>query len=132
MKPKSITCDFEIAFINACRAVFNDTPIYCCYFHFNQSMIRKIQNIGLTEDYIINENLRRFLKLPKVLGFIPPDHVEESFLKIRKLVTDDRVLNTDGILICDQSNITIWPIIFVCNEIPIERRFCLDNIVIAG
>ena len=92
VKPKSITCDFEVAFINACRAVFNDTPIYCCYFHFNQNMIRKIQNIGLTEDYIKNENLRRFLKLPKVLCFIPPDHVEESFLKIRKIVTDDRVL----------------------------------------
>ena len=41
-------------------------------------------------------------------------------------------LNTDGISICDESNVTIWPSIFVCNEIPKERRFCLDNIIIAG
>ena len=41
-------------------------------------------------------------------------------------------LNTDGISICDESNVTIWPIILVCNEIPKERRFCLDNIIIAG
>ncbi len=41
-------------------------------------------------------------------------------------------LNTDGISICDESNLTIWPIILVCNEIPKERRFCLDNIIIAG
>ena len=42
------------------------------------------------------------------------------------------LLNTDGISICHESNVTIWPIIFACNEIPKERRFCLDNIIIAG
>ena len=41
-------------------------------------------------------------------------------------------INTDGISICEQSNITIWPIFLVINEIPLERRFCLDNIIIAG
>jgi hypothetical protein len=41
-------------------------------------------------------------------------------------------INTDGISICDESNITIWPIFLVINEIPLEKRFCLDNIIVAG
>jgi hypothetical protein len=41
-------------------------------------------------------------------------------------------INTDGISICDQSNVTIWPVFLAINEIPLEKRFCLDNIIIAG
>jgi hypothetical protein len=41
-------------------------------------------------------------------------------------------LNTDGISVCDASNVTIWPIFFVINEIPLEKRFCLDNVIVAG
>jgi hypothetical protein len=40
--------------------------------------------------------------------------------------------NTDGISPCEKSNTTIWPIFIVINEIPVEKRFCLDNIIIAG
>ena len=41
-------------------------------------------------------------------------------------------INTDGVSICDLSNITMWPIFLVINEIPLEKRFCLDNIIVAG
>jgi hypothetical protein len=41
-------------------------------------------------------------------------------------------VNTDGISVCEQSNITIWVIFLVINEIPREKRFCLDNIIVAG
>ena len=39
---------------------------------------------------------------------------------------------TDGISICKKSNVSIWPILLVINELPIEIRFCVDNIVVAG
>jgi hypothetical protein len=42
------------------------------------------------------------------------------------------LLNTDGISICDKSKITIWPIYLVINEIPIEERFCIKNVILAG
>jgi hypothetical protein len=41
-------------------------------------------------------------------------------------------INTDGASICDLSNITLWPIFLVINEIPLEKRFCLDNVIVAG
>jgi hypothetical protein len=33
-------------------------------------------------------------------------------------------INTDGVSVCDLSNITIRPIFLVINEIPLEKRFC--------
>lgn len=41
-------------------------------------------------------------------------------------------LNTDGISLCDKSNLSIWPVFIAINEIDIESRFYLDNTIIAG
>jgi hypothetical protein len=42
------------------------------------------------------------------------------------------MLNTDGISICDKSNLSIWPFYLEINELNIGKRFCIDNIIIAG
>ena len=42
------------------------------------------------------------------------------------------LLNTDGIKICNKSDLSIWPIYLVINEIPIQYRFCVNNVIIAG
>ena len=39
---------------------------------------------------------------------------------------------TDGISVCKKSMKTIWPIFLVINEIPIEYRFAIENVVVAG
>ena len=41
-------------------------------------------------------------------------------------------LNTDGISLCDKSNLSIWPVFLAINELDIESRFYIDNIIIAG
>ena len=41
-------------------------------------------------------------------------------------------LNTDGICLCEKSNLSIWPVFFAINELDVENRFYLDNIIIAG
>ena len=42
------------------------------------------------------------------------------------------LMNSDGISICEKSNLTIWPVFLVINEIEIQKRFCIDNIILAG
>jgi hypothetical protein len=42
------------------------------------------------------------------------------------------LLNTDGVSICEKSNLTIWPVFLVINEIELQKRFCVDNIILAG
>ncbi len=44
------------------------------------------------------------------------------------------LLNTDGISFSESSNLSIWPIFLVINEIEPEKKTsnCFENIVIAG
>ena len=42
------------------------------------------------------------------------------------------LINTDGLSICNKSNLTIWPFYLVLNEIPQDIRYCSENIIIAG
>ncbi|CAF0959597.1 unnamed protein product [Brachionus calyciflorus] len=76
--PKSITSDYELAFINAAKKVLQCT-IYGCFFHYKQAMFRLIQDLGLAVPYASCEKTRHFLKLPQVLAFVPIDEVFNKF-----------------------------------------------------
>ena len=43
-----ITCDYESATINSLTAIFHSAHICGCFFHYAQSLWRKIQELGLT------------------------------------------------------------------------------------
>ncbi len=81
--PKSFTSDFELALIKAYRIVWPDVPIYLCFFHFKQSMWRKIQELGLAGIYMGDEGVRRLLKLPQVLAFVPIADVQDLFHEMK-------------------------------------------------
>ncbi|CAF4434315.1 unnamed protein product [Rotaria socialis] len=42
-----ITCDYELATINAFRTVFPSVHVAGCFFHYSQSLWRKVQELGL-------------------------------------------------------------------------------------
>ena len=48
LNPMRITCDYELATINSLRAIFHSAHMYGCFFHYAQSLWRKIQELGLT------------------------------------------------------------------------------------
>ena len=54
-EPNAINIDFEIAAINSTRTVFPNTNIYGCLFHLSKNVYRKVQENGLTNDYINNQ-----------------------------------------------------------------------------
>ena len=41
-------------------------------------------------------------------------------------------INTDGISICEKSNLDIQPVYLVINEIKKEFRYCPENVIVAG
>ncbi len=83
ISPKSITSDFEKAFMNACATVFPSSALHGCFFHFKQSMFRRIQDLGLVPAYMSNGDTRKLLKLPQVLAFVPICDVTETFLALK-------------------------------------------------
>jgi hypothetical protein len=41
-------------------------------------------------------------------------------------------ISTDGVNLCDKSNLSIWPVYLVINELDSEERFYIYNTIIAG
>ncbi|KAF0748988.1 Uncharacterized protein FWK35_00020675, partial [Aphis craccivora] len=67
-----ITIDFEQAVIKAIEDVFkNEVTIQLCYFHLNQSIWRKVQELGLAIKYKENKQFRQAVKLISALAFLP-------------------------------------------------------------
>ena len=55
--PSRILLDFESAAINAFRPAFPSATATGCYFHLTQSIMRKVNEIGMKEDHESNDSL---------------------------------------------------------------------------
>lgn len=80
--PNTITIDFETATIQAIKDVFPNTQISGCNYHFNQSLWRKVQDIGLVEEYRDNEEIRLNIRMCSALSLIPLQNIDEGWLII--------------------------------------------------
>jgi hypothetical protein len=82
------------------------------------------KNILKTED----GKLQRFC-------FVQQENKNITIIKGQQ-ITNSRAftlsMNTDGISLSEKSDLSIWPVILVINELPIEIRFCIENVIIAG
>lgn len=84
--PITISCDFELAIINAIETVFPEANILGCFFHLKKSIWRHIQDNGLVNDYndlnIIENNIRLYTKMLACLAFVPCEFVISAFTLI--------------------------------------------------
>lgn len=61
--PRTVIIDFEKAEEKAFLHVFGDNIVlHGCYFHFAQSIWRKVQSLGMSEIYGNNENYNKIIK----------------------------------------------------------------------
>jgi hypothetical protein len=78
--PERILLDFENAAIGAFQSSFPTATVMGCYFHLTQSVIRKVQEIGLKADYENDDDLRIAIRCSPALAMVPASDVVESFL----------------------------------------------------
>lgn len=77
--PTRILVDFERATMNAFGLAYPNATIAGCYFHLCQSVIRKINEVGLKEQYESNDDIRLYVRCLPALAFVPADDVVEAF-----------------------------------------------------
>ena len=77
--PAKILLDFESAGINAFRSVYLNATIMGCYFHLTQSILRKVNEIGMKSDYESDDNLRIDVRYLPALAMVPLTDVAEAF-----------------------------------------------------
>jgi hypothetical protein len=69
--PSSVQVDYEQAVIRAIEDELPETRIRGCYFHFAQSLWRKIQELGLEKLYRTDDSVRMFVRRIVALSFLP-------------------------------------------------------------
>lgn len=103
--------------------------------YYNLNLIDQIQRI-LDKNYTCMNT--DFTKPSNHISDVIHGEIYQSILKshdgssIKEKKAFTFMLNTDGINVSLKSKLTIWPIYLVINELPIEKLYCIDNVVIAG
>lgn len=77
--PRRILIDFESAAMNAFREAYSTAEITGCYFHLCQSVVRKVQEAGLKQEYESDDEVRGFVRCLPALSHVPVTDVSDAF-----------------------------------------------------
>jgi len=81
--PKCFQIDFEIGTIMEIKEIFgHQTKIKRCLFHFGQSIWRKVQNVGLSEEYKNNAEVKLTVRRICALALVSIDKIDECWTTI--------------------------------------------------
>lgn len=78
-KPSKILLDFESAAIHAFSDAYTNAQVTGCYFHLCQSLIRKVNEVGLKSEYESDDEIRGFIRCLPALSHVPENDVIASY-----------------------------------------------------
>ena len=78
--PTEVVTDFEIGLINAIHMELPLARTYGCYFHFTQSIMRRVAELGLKGAYQQDPDVQQIIRRMLGLGYLPPAHVRICFV----------------------------------------------------
>jgi len=82
LRPGKIVLDFEQAILLAVETELPGTRLSGCYFHFTQSLWRKVQNLGLAGIYRRDGRVRDTVRKIMAIGFLPVILVRQNFFML--------------------------------------------------
>ena len=84
----TLTSDFELAIIQAAELNFPNASHRGCYYHYMQAIWRKVQSLGLAEEYKAenqeNQELKKFVQKMAAVSFCPPTFVRPAWLAVQQ------------------------------------------------
>ncbi|XP_068762327.1 uncharacterized protein [Montipora capricornis] len=81
---QQVTLDFEKAMWAALRMILPDVQIKGCVFHLTQALWRKIQELGLQQQYISDKGTYAYLRKIMALAFLPESEITPMFEMLRQ------------------------------------------------
>jgi MULE transposase domain len=82
-RPVTAVCDFKVGIITALETEFTGVTVRCCYFHFTQSLWRKVSTLGMAASYRRQNRrcrrLRKCIQMVMAIGYLPVAHVQHAF-----------------------------------------------------
>ena len=92
-RPRMVICDFEQALISAVQTELAQAEVKGCYFHFTQSLWRRIQELGLAGPYRRDVHLKKCLRKLMSIGYLPLALVQINFGLLRHERTTNDLVN---------------------------------------
>lgn len=86
-RPQRVICDFELALHTSIETELPHARLSGCYFHYTQSIWRRVQELRLAVPYLQDHHLTRVIKKILAIGYLPHALVQMNF---NVLVTDRR------------------------------------------
>jgi len=93
LSPEQVVCDFEIALKIAVETELPNTRVAGCYFHFCQSLWRKIQELGLSQMYRWRRKVRKLLRKMMAIGHLPTNIVRQNVNLLQTARGTRRLIN---------------------------------------
>ena len=87
--PNRYLVDFELAAINSVRRFFPNCEVSCCYFHLNQSLVRKVGQLGLKRRFDEDMDFKLLVKSLTALSFVPVVDIDRIFNRLVEVWPDD-------------------------------------------
>lgn len=82
-QPATVVTDFEYSLMIAVETELPRSVINGCYFHFTQSIWRKITKLGLSGPYRRHTHVRKLLSKLMAVGFLPVAVVRLNFNNLK-------------------------------------------------
>lgn len=83
LKPTMVVCDFEQSLILSVQSEFPRAKVSGCYFHYCQSLYKKVNNLGLAIPYRRDPQLKEAIRKCFALGYLPLALVRQTFVQFR-------------------------------------------------
>ena len=81
--PRKITIDFELGLLQAVKLQFPTAKIQGCFYHYSQSIWRKVQNLGLQTTYRDDPTFKAFVSKMVALSFCPKSFVQVVWMGLK-------------------------------------------------
>lgn len=78
-RPNTVICDFEQSLISAVETELPTARVTCCYFHFCQSMWRRLNELGLSVAYRRHARFKKCIRRFLSMGYLPVAVVRQNF-----------------------------------------------------
>jgi hypothetical protein len=82
-QPQKLICDFEQSLIIAANTELPTAHVTGCYFHYCQSLYRKIQELGLHQPFRTDMQLQKAVRMILAIGYIPVAIIRMAFTQFR-------------------------------------------------
>ena len=92
LAPEHVMSDFDMAIVNAVQINFPTTLHKGCYYHFRQAIWRKIQALGLQQQYAEDASLREMICKTAAIAFVPLQFVRPAWDGIAQELEKRRAL----------------------------------------